>query len=226
LPNGLEKEVREVIASDIPVVLFDRYIPGLESDYVLIDNEKSAADATRHLIDNGYNEIAFVTIETDQSQMLDRTKGYERAVGSAGLKSIIKKINYQGKQGSVTEIAQFLRENSQIDATVFACNYLSMDGLDAIRQLNLKIGQDIAMVSFDDLEVLKYFMPSITAVAQPLEEIADQIMEILMYRLTANIDKNKIKTVLATQLEIRDSSQLKLPSQHVHFKTAVGIRQD
>ncbi|MGM9478279.1 LacI family DNA-binding transcriptional regulator [Pedobacter sp. GSP4] len=214
LPNGLEKEVSEVIASDIPVVLFDRYIPGFESDYVLIDNEKSAADATSHLIDNGYGEIAFVTIETDQSQMLDRTKGYERAVGLAGLKPHIKRINYQDKESSVAEIVQFLQNNKQIDAVVFACNYLTMDGLDALRQVNLKIGEDIAMVSFDDLEVLKYYLPSITAIAQPLEEIADRIMEILMYRLSDNTDKGKIKAILDTKLEIRDSSLVKIPAVH------------
>jgi LacI family transcriptional regulator len=215
LPNGLENEVKEVIGGDVPVVLFDRYISGFESDYVLIDNESSAAEATQHLIDSGYKEIAFVTIETDQSQMLDRTKGYERAIVTAGLNPIVKRINYEGKPESVAEIAAFLQQNNQIDAVVFACNYLSMDGLDAMRQLNLKIGENIAMVSFDDLEVFKYFMPSITAIAQPLEEIADQIMEILMYRLTDNTNKNKIKAVLTTQLEIRDSSQFKKTSDEV-----------
>lgn len=215
LPNGLENEVKEVIGGDVPVVLFDRYISGFESDYVLIDNESSAAEATQHLIDSGYKEIAFVTIETDQSQMLDRTKGYERAIITAGLNPIVKRINYEGKPESVAEIAAFLQQNNQIDAVVFACNYLSMDGLDAMRQLNLKIGENIAMVSFDDLEVFKYFMPSITAIAQPLEEIADQIMEILMYRLTDNTNKNKIKAVLTTQLEIRDSSQFKKTSDEV-----------
>ncbi len=215
LPNGLENEVKEVIGGDVPVVLFDRYISGFESDYVLIDNESSAAEATQHLIDSGYKEIAFVTIETDQSQMLDRTKGYERAIVAAGLNPIVKRINYEGKPESVAEIAAFLQQNNQIDAVVFACNYLSMDGLDAMRQLNLKIGENIAMVSFDDLEVFKYFMPSITAIAQPLEEIADQIMEILMYRLTDNTNKNKIKAVLTTQLEIRDSSQFKKTSDEV-----------
>jgi LacI family transcriptional regulator len=220
LPNGLEKEVEEVIASDVPVVLFDRYIPDLESDYVLIDNENSAAIATEHLINNGYKEIAFVTIQTDQSQMLDRTKGYEKAILTAGLKPSIKRIDYQDKSQSVAEIVAFLQQNSQLDAIVFACNYLSMDGLDAMKQVNLKIGEDIAMVSFDDLEVLKYFMPSITAIAQPLEQIADQIMKVLIYRLMDNADKNKIKAVLTANLEIRDSSQPKLSSGQVRFEAA------
>lgn len=224
LPNGLENEVKEVIGGDVPVVLFDRYISGFESDYVLIDNESSAAEATQHLIDSGYKEIAFVTIETDQSQMLDRTKGYERAIVTAGLNPIVKRINYEGKPESVAEIAAFLQHNNQIDAVVFACNYLSMDGLDAMRQLNLKIGENIAMVSFDDLEVFKYFMPSITAIAQPLEEIAGQIMEILMYRLTDNTNKNKIKAVLTTQLEIRDSSQFKKTSDEVRLETTTASK--
>jgi LacI family transcriptional regulator len=221
LPNGLEKEVQKVIASDVPVVLFDRYIPDLESDYVLIDNEASAADATSHLIAGGYREIAFVTIQTDQSQMLDRTKGYEKAILAAGLNANVMRVSYQDKHQSVAEIAAFLQQNSHLDAIIFACNYLSMDGLDAMRMVNLKIGEDIAMVSFDDLEVLKYFMPSITAIAQPLEQIAGKIMEVLMYRLTDNTIKDKIKAVLNTQLEIRDSSRPKLQKNQVRPKAEI-----
>ncbi|MCZ4223163.1 LacI family DNA-binding transcriptional regulator [Pedobacter rhodius] len=210
LPNGLEKEVEQIISTDVPVVLFDRYLPALESDYVLIDNENSVIEATNHLISNGCKHIAFVTIETDQMQMLDRTIGYEKAIKAAGLESYLKKIDYQNKAHSVSEIADFLKQNSQLDAIIFSCNYLSMDGLDAIATTNLKIGEDLAMVSFDDLDVLRYFKPAITAVIQPLEKIADKIIEILIYRLRDNAVKDKLKVILNTNLEIRASSKAKI----------------
>lgn len=211
LPNGLEKELEQIIATDVPVVLFDRYVPALESDYVLIDNENSVKEATKHLIANGCKNIGFVTIETDQMQMLDRTIGYEKAIEESGFKPYLKKIDYQNKAQSVQDIAAFLQNNSELDAIIFACNYLSMDGLDAIALTNLKIGEDICMVSFDDLEVLRYFKPSITAVAQPLEKIADKIIEILMYRLRNNAVKDKFKVILNANLEIRESSNVRIP---------------
>lgn len=207
LPSGLEEEVQEIIASNIPVVLFDRYLPALDSDYVLIDNEKSVKQAVDHLRDNGYKNIAFVTLETDERQMVDRETGYEKAIQAHELQSCIKRIKYQDKKQSVNEIKGFLLKNKELDAVIFSCNYLSVDGLDALAATQLKIGEDIAVVSFDDFDILRYFKPSITAISQPLEEIATKIIETLLYRLLDNSSKDKVFITLDTKLEIRESSR-------------------
>ncbi|QPH40837.1 LacI family DNA-binding transcriptional regulator [Pedobacter endophyticus] len=207
LPGGLEEEVQRIIASGIPVVLFDRYLPAIDSDYVLIDNENSVKQAVDHLQANGYKHIAFVTIETDEKQMVDREIGYENAVRTHGLETCVKRINYQNKKQSVDEIKSFLLKNNELDAVIFSCNYLSVDGLDALVAAELKIGEDMAVVSFDDLDMLRYLKPSITAISQPLEEIATKIIETLLYRMSDNSSKDKIFITLDAKLEIRDSSK-------------------
>jgi LacI family transcriptional regulator len=54
--DGLEDTVKQ-FAADIPVVLFDRYFPGLETDYVGADNFQGAFDASNHLCQQGYRRI-------------------------------------------------------------------------------------------------------------------------------------------------------------------------
>ncbi|WP_449435571.1 substrate-binding domain-containing protein [Pedobacter steynii] len=85
-----------------------------------------------------------------------------------------------------------------------------MASLRAIQQLGLKIPNDIALLSFDDFELLEFSAPPITAVAQPLEDIAENIMNILLNRLdNQKGDQEPYEVVLPTVLNIRDSTLAK-----------------
>jgi LacI family transcriptional regulator len=106
------------------------------------------------------------------------------------------------------EIKLFLQTNPQVDAILFATNYLAISGLEAIKQLGLSVPRDIAVIGFDDNTHFSLFSPSITAVAQPVQEISDQVMQQLMGCLTGNEKAPEKKTiVLQTKLIIRESSQ-------------------
>ena len=68
----------------------------------------------------------------------------------------------------------------QPEAVLFAANYLGVYGLNSIRQLGLSIPNDIAVVCFDDHELFSLYPPGITAIRQPIEEIAKTAVAILM----------------------------------------------
>ncbi|MBC6111020.1 LacI family DNA-binding transcriptional regulator [Pedobacter fastidiosus] len=211
LPEGLEEEIKKLVQTDAPVVLFDRYVPDLKTDYVIIDNQGSTEKATQHLIDNGYKNIAFVTIDTEQQQMIDRLSGYEMAIENSKLQSFILKIPYQNSLDSINKVSEFLSKEKQCDAVIFAANYICMDGLRAFRQMGINIFDDLAVVSFDDFELLEFCNPPVTAIAQPLEAIAENIMKIMLSKLnaTSKASGNK-QIVLPAILNIRGSSARKI----------------
>ncbi len=207
LPEGTEDEVQALTSSGKPVILFDRYFPGLKTDYVIINNRESTFNAAVHLADNGYKNIGFVTIDTVEQQMLDRLKGYEDGVKAKGLRANVIKIPYSNASNSRDLIAAYLQEQQQLDAVIFAANYLSMDGLRAIQRLELKIPENLAVVSFDDFELLEFSATTISAIAQPLERIAEEIMSILLKRLeNPNAEGGFHQVVLPTDFNIRKSS--------------------
>ena len=210
LPEGLETEVGALTESRKPVVLFDRYFKELNTDYVVINNEESTHKATCHLVDNGYQNIGFVTIDTIEQQMLDRLKGYEDAVAQAGLVPSILKINYIKAATGLPAIIDYLTEQKQLDAVIFSANYLCMDGLRAIRHLERNIPDDLAVLSFDDFELLEFISPTITAIAQPLEEIAENIMTILMHKLNNPRTVHEYsQIILPTAMTLRQSTAKK-----------------
>lgn len=209
LPEGLEEEVKKLIQTDAPVVLFDRYVPDVKTDYVIIDNLNSTYEATEHLIENNYKKIGFVTIDTLQQQMVDRLAGYESAVEKYKLPSIVKKIKYVNSADSIEEMIKFFKEK-QLDAVVFAANYICLDGLRTFRKLGIQIHKDIAVVSFDDFEILEFCEPPVTAIAQPLEAIAENVMKILLNKLKkSGRSIENMQVSLPTVLNVRGSSAKK-----------------
>lgn len=206
---GIESHIKELIEEKIPVVLFDRYFPGLDTNYVGVDNEKAAYAATQHLIDNQFQNIAFITLDVDQTQMADRLKGYKNAVKDAGLKEQILQIPYEKELlASGKEIIRdFLLNNPQLDAIFFATNYLTQKGLGAIKENFPDLITEIGVITFDDHELFNLYTPSISAVSQPCEQLGEELMGIMLKLLKdSSVNLPIERVVLETELQVRDSS--------------------
>ena len=206
---GIRDDVEELIKNDIPVVLFDRYFPDLDTHYVVINNYEASRQATLHLIENGYQHIAFITTDVRQNQMLDRRRGYEDAVRMAGLPVTVLEIPFEDtdSQAGRGKMRSFFTERSGVDAVYFSTNYLTRSGLEIIKENDTVSIAELGIVTFDDNELFRINTPTISAIAQPMEEIAQELMRIMLHLLKV---KNKVpdtmKVTLSAELIPRGSS--------------------
>lgn len=207
---GVEEEVNALLKNNLPVVLFDRYFPDLSTNYVVVDNFEATYKATSHLFQQGFENIGFLTIESNQTQMQDRLEGYKKALAEHHKQPKVKKVLFQEyPKEIVKQIAAFLTEEKGIDAIIFGTNYIGIKGLEAIKSLNIKIPSEIGVVSFDDHEVFSLYSPSITAIAQPIEEISHQLIKTLLNQLDSptSVKAKEIHNIqLSASLVIRESS--------------------
>jgi LacI family transcriptional regulator len=210
-PLGIEGDVTELIKDGLPVVLFDRYFPDVDCSYVITDNLQSTYNATEYLIDQGYKKIAFITLKSNQTQMKARLDGYKDALKENNLEPYIKEVTFnQDSKFMLEPITDYLENNRDLDAIIFGTNRIGTCGLKVINNLGIKVPEDIAVISFDDHDVFELYSPSITAIAQPIEEIATKAISLLLNKLDSTAPDNNIKKViLETDLIIRASSQLK-----------------
>jgi LacI family transcriptional regulator len=210
-PQGVEEDIKELIGDGFPVVLIDRQVTGLESNFVVVDNLEGAYKATSHLVGRGYKKIAFVTTDSRQNQMLLRLEGYRTAIEDLNLEPTILEIPYSyDPERMIQGMMAFLNEQRKVDAIFFATNYLALRGLEAISRLDLVLPAQLGLVSYDDLDFFRLYKPSITAVAQPTEDIANQVINIMLNLLKGgNQDTLPKALVLPTQLIIRDSTPQK-----------------
>ncbi|MEO6730691.1 MAG: substrate-binding domain-containing protein [Ferruginibacter sp.] len=211
---GIEEDIQQLIDDGIPVVQFDRFFSGLDTDVVVIDNQDGAYTAVKHLFENGYTSIGFITLESFQVQMADRFKGYQKAIKEKGGVKLLLNIPY-GMEPEITtkKIKEFIQQNKGMDAILFATNYLAISGLMAIKELAISIPQEMGMVGFDDNTHFALFSPSISAVAQPVQEISEQAIKLMIQCLTENKKRKRQKMVLKTTLNVRESSQRNSASQ-------------
>lgn len=103
-------------------------------------------------------------------------------------------------------IKKFLKSNPDIDALFFATNYLSLQGLKVLQELKWNIPGRVGVLSFDDHDIFKLYTPSITAINQPISEIARRSVEMLDKQM--NDPGNEVlqqSVFLDTELIIRNS---------------------
>lgn len=210
---GIKNTIQELIDDNIPVVLLDRYFAGLECNSVVIDNEEAAFTATNHLIQNGFKNIGFITTDSDQTQMQDRLSGYEKAVDERSFNKYILKIPYNETNNgkSKLSIKKFIDQYKKLDAVFFATNYLTQSGLEVFKENGPHLIHKLGIITFDDNELFKIYNPSITAISQPLTEISNELMKLLLPLLKHKEAKEEnVKNILLqTELKIRDSSASK-----------------
>nr|WP_305121161.1 substrate-binding domain-containing protein [Pedobacter xinjiangensis] len=215
-PEGIEEELTSLIKSGAPVVMFDRFLHQVAgADYVGIDGANSIYNGMKHLVDRGYRHIAFVTLDSLQSQMQERLQGYERAIGEFDINEYIKEIAYnQAEESIVRHITSFLKRKKELDAVIFATNYLGISGLKAIKSLELRIPDDLGVLVFDDHDLFELHSPSITSIGQPLQDISEKVIALLLEKLNSSphIREPEYLT-LSTALVIRDSTMAKSGSK-------------
>lgn len=208
-PKGIESEVSLLLSENLPLVLFDRFFPEIKTDYVIIDNLTGAKIAVEHLADQQYKNIAFVTLDSDQTQMEGRLTGYSEAINEAGLKEYVLKVKFTLKPQKIVQLVnEFLAGHKEIDAILFATNYLALQGFEALNNQNLRIGEDIGVVAFDDHVFFKVFNPPISAISQPMKDLSESLIDTLFKKLNPDHlqDDQESHIVLQPQLIIRKSS--------------------
>jgi len=212
--QGLKDDIVKLKEENVPFVLIDRLVPNVETNYVILDNYIGSYDLTKHLLENGYTKIGFISIFSEMSAMVEREKGFMNAMADSGItvqqKKILKVTFGETDENIIKAIKKYLVKNPDIDALFFATNYLGVIGIEALQQSNLNIPADIAVVSFDDNDLFRLLSPSITVAAQPIEEIATESIQLLLRIIKK--EQKPLKTVgeiIKPKIIIRNSSPKK-----------------
>jgi LacI family transcriptional regulator len=184
-PAGSENQILSLKRSKTPFVLIDRYFPDIETNYIVVDNAHAAYEATSHLITKGYRKIACITLNVHLNNMNQRVLGYKQALIDHNIRvddSLIKMMPFSHEKDDLTDAVKKLEPGNKdkVDAVFFATSKLGIMGIETIHSLGLNIPNDIAVVSFDDPDAYKISQPPVSAIAQPLKEIGNQSVRVLI----------------------------------------------
>ena len=204
---GNAKIINFLEANDISVVVLDRRVSGVNTDFVRSDSEDGANRLIKLLIGLGHERIAVITGPKKVSTAVDRVKGYRQALVEAGLKE--NELIYYGSftQQSGYDFAKLAMLQSPRPTAIFAANnFILLGVVKALRELQLKVPEDISVVGFDDFPESMLVKPFFTAVLQPAYEMGRLAAELLLKRISGELSGECQKIILPTEIIERESS--------------------
>lgn len=190
------------------VVLVDTEHSAFES--FAVDNEHGGYEATRHLIDLGYEQIGHITVEYEPPPARLRREGYERALRDDGRsvdERLIAVSNERpfafSEEGGYRAMRTLLERDRVPDAVFAASDMQAMGALRAVQEAGLEVPDDLAIVGFDDIELSR--CAGLTTLRQPARVMGARATEDLLRRIEGAEPPPTSNTVFSPELIVRQT---------------------
>lgn len=197
-----ERQLAELLLKDFPFVMVGKSL-SISHCYVDVDNVGGAQRITEHLIKLGHRRIAMLTGPETYSSVLDRVKGFRKAMGEAGLNA--DRIYYcpYWTEQAIQISKQIVQAKDRVTAVFAAAGDLVIGVLKSVREEGLRIPDDLALVSFDDHPLYDFFSPGITTVRQPIDQLGEAAVTQLFKLMEEKTVEQNI--ILPTTIVVRES---------------------
>lgn len=179
---------------DAPVVIINNHNErmGRYPHTISVDNHHGGYLAARHLVQQGYQRIAYVSgpVAVNHSSSRDRLGGYRQALMEAGIEpepGLVVEGN--GCPDGGERAFRYLAALDELPTAMFCYNDMTAMGLmHAAGRAGLSVPEDLAVVGYDDILLASYLSPPLTTVSQPKVEMGQEAMRIALSLITGDED--------------------------------------
>ena len=194
--------IESLLESKMPFMLVGRH-PTMDVNSLDVNNVQAGCRATRHLIDLGYQRIATITGLLNQVGGYDRYQGYLKALREANYpvrQELVVEGDFSEESGfnSMQKLLQY-----KPDAVFVASDTMAFGAMRALREANLRIPADVAIVGFDDIPASANTVPPLTTVRQPISQMGVKAAEVLISVIETGT-KTTQKIIVDTELIVRE----------------------
>lgn len=169
-------------ASTLPVVLLNCHDPSHTAPAVVPAELAGGHAATEHLVAQGHRRIAFINGEPWMEAAKDRLKGYRRALATADLpldEALVCDGDWMSGSG-FTQTLQLMQQPQPPTAIFCANDLMAVGALEALKQLGLRVPQDVSVMGYDDQEIARHTHPPLSTVVLPNYEMGQAAVELLL----------------------------------------------
>ena len=199
-----EKQLAELLLKNLPYVTVGRS-PRVSCHYVDVDNVGGARLATEHLVALGHRRVGVLVGPERLPYVADRVRGVHQVLEEKGIGiPVVTHCPYDTVKATQTAV-EMMEGYPDITALFVAAEDLVMGTLKACARLGREVPRELSIVCFDDHPFFAHLTPSITAVAQPIEEMGHAVVDML-FRLMAGEEPARTGIVIPPRLVERASS--------------------
>lgn len=192
----------------VPLVQLDQRAPGVLSPFVGIDDSAGMREVVEHLAGRGRRRLAFIGASDENWSGMRRRDGFVRWAGeldpSAPTRMRLGTFTREFGRAAAREL---LTEDREIDALVCANDLIALGALDAAHELGRSVPSEVAVTGYDDIIVATASNPTLTTVAQPVDEIARVALETLWATIRGPASPVADVVDLPGRLVVRESTK-------------------
>lgn len=178
-----EDFIRLLEALDLPTVFIGRPIDAASYPYVDVDNYQGGVLAAERLVAKGHRHIAMLSGPADMRAPRERASGFQDALSQYGM--ICAAVRHGGfeREGGATAMQAVLDECPDVDAVFAHSDEMAAGAMQTLAAAGRRVPDDVAVIGFDDFRVSRSLTPTLTTVAQPLDQLAEGAVGMLDERL-------------------------------------------
>jgi DNA-binding LacI/PurR family transcriptional regulator len=206
--HGQDKLPQRLEALGVPTVLSGRpLVGGRRLWYVDADNVGGGEMATNHLLEAGRRNVATVAGPLDMCAGQDRLAGYRVAVLAAGREydeSLVSVGDFTSAGGHAATV-RLLEQRPDVDAIFAASDLAAFGVVRAVRESGRRVGDDVAVIGFDDIPAAAEQQPALSTVKQPIAALGTAMTRLLLDRIEGRQGLRR-RTVLPVELVLRETA--------------------
>jgi LacI family transcriptional regulator len=197
-----------------PLVLIDRYVTGLDANYVGTDNEAIGLLATEHLVEVGCKRIAHLR-GPDNSPGAGRLKGYQNALTKNDLKShsgyvsMPRLADVQSRESGAELMRQMLALNPRLDGVFCYNDPMAIGAIHSILDAGLRVPEDIAVIGSGNLHYDTELRIPLSSIDQQTDMIGERAGRLTLSLLESKTHQRNRTIIIQPQLVIRASTDRK-----------------
>ncbi|WP_026954340.1 LacI family DNA-binding transcriptional regulator [Algoriphagus vanfongensis] len=195
---------------ELPIIFFDRICSEIPTTKFITNDYESAFQGTKHLIQQGCKKIAFLMLSKELSITKERHRGYLDALNEAGLapEPTFSMHCCLNEEENIQSITQLLKSQNRPDGILSSVEKLAIATYHAVRKTDLRIPDDLKIITFSNMSSAGLLSPSLSTITQPALTIGQECAKLLIKKLTKpkHTDLIDQTIVIPSQITIREST--------------------
>jgi DNA-binding LacI/PurR family transcriptional regulator len=172
------------LATEMPVVMVNRIVPGWDGDSVLCDTDTGMALAIDHLASLGHRRIAFLNGDPRIQTARKRRAGFDAAMRKHGLSAVAMSEGVFSVESGRAQVLELVCSGMWVTALCVGNDIMALGVLEGIREAGLRVPEDVSVVGFNDIAYARFTAPSLTTVKVPYQAMGIEAARLILNRLT------------------------------------------
>lgn len=161
-----------------PVMVVNRRLRKHQSHCIYCDHYGASFAATEYLIQQGHQQIGFITGSLDSPTAQDRLAGYKAAVKQYALPvqdALIVKGKWSPASGAAA-VDSLLQAGVVFSALLASNDEMAIGAMNALHRAGRSIPDDVSLIGFDDIPTGAWLTPSLSSVKDPVSEMVNEVI--------------------------------------------------